>query len=201
MNFTFSAAGGAIGGERLFNSGWGGSLAMRYNLLVMDCDHKLRIIEPLAWRRFVASFLLWVFLVATTPLAPMLTVLMGMVDRSHHVALQPTVNGLQVVLRHDCPGSSTHRHGLVARALTLLAQRPSGAQPDHVIQFAACPPAEQPPAVIPASRFEETGPKFCFVSETLICSFWRTPTPAGNLRPPSQASDVLWRVRPVVLLI
>lgn len=89
-----------------------------------------------AARRTRASLLMLLYLLALTPVTAELTALIGATDRSHHVTVQQTDTGIQVVLQHDCLSRTMHQHGLVARALTLIAQRPAAGHPDHVIQFA-----------------------------------------------------------------
>jgi hypothetical protein len=174
---------------------------MSYTSLVMDYEQNLRIVEVRISRRFAAGCLLWLFLVTTTPLAPVLTTGAGLADRSHHVALQQTARGIQVVLRHECPNSPTHRHGIVARALTLMAERPVGSQPDHIIQFTASAPLEQPPAFILAPAPDEIGPHLL-----IPCSAWRSLTwlplpPAAYPRPPPLANSLPLQTRSTVLLV
>src|SRR6185436_10784128 len=96
-----------------------------------------------ALRRVGASCLVLLYLLAGTPLTLAVTTLLATSDRSHHVAVQATAEGIQLVLRHDCVNSPTHRHGIVARTLTLMAQRPVEGQPDHVIAFAASAASHQ----------------------------------------------------------
>ena len=83
------------------------------------------------------------FLLTASPLAPVFTALLAAADSDHQVTIHQTAHGVQVVLRHDCLNSPTHRHGLVAQALTLLAQRPAAGHPDHDIQFAAADTSER----------------------------------------------------------
>lgn len=89
-----------------------------------------------AAKRAGASLLLLLYLFALTPVSAEFTALIGATDRSHHVTVEQTATGIQVVLRHGCAPRMMHQHGLVARALTLLAQQPAAGHPDHVIQFA-----------------------------------------------------------------
>ncbi len=95
---------------------------------------RLEVDHAAVFRAWVGSGLLLAYLLAT-PLAPALTALLASMDRSHHIAIQQTAHGIQVVLRHDCLNSPAHRHGLAARVLTFFAQRTTPAQPDHVLQF------------------------------------------------------------------
>lgn len=90
--------------------------------------------------------LLFLYLLAATPLAPSLTALAAAADDSHHVAVTLAAQGPQVVLYHEGLGLLAHHHGPFARALTLFA-RPSGVnQPDHVIQFGGAGATDRPPA-------------------------------------------------------
>jgi len=82
-----------------------------------------------------AALLLYVC--AASPLAPSFTALLAALDTSHHVTIARGADGAQVVLRHDCASSQTHRHGAIARTLTFFAQRAGAEQADHVIQFGA----------------------------------------------------------------
>jgi hypothetical protein len=142
-----------------------------------------------------------VYLLSAMPLVPGLTALLATLDRSHHVAVQQTADGLQVVLRHDCVNAPAHRHGLVARALTLIAQRPAEGHPDHVIQFAASATSQ------PASTFTlapATGEPASILfppCEFLPCVARPAARTAVRPRPPPDASGSLLSVRSIVLLI
>ncbi|MEK7678106.1 MAG: hypothetical protein AAB676_19930, partial [Verrucomicrobiota bacterium] len=136
-----------------------------------------------------------------TPLAPALTALLALADRSHPVAVQQTARGIQVVLRHNFFNSPTHRHGMVARALTMIAERPVGSQPDHVIQFAASATSEQASALAiePAPGAPAPGlfPSYDF----LTCPARPTAVPAAHPRPPPGTSGLLLSLRSTVLVI
>jgi hypothetical protein len=154
-----------------------------------------------ASRRVTASGLLGLFLLIAMPLGPVLTVLLGMADRSHHVAIQRADGGIQVVLRHDCANSPTHRHGLVARALTLIARRPVQSQPDHVIQFLAGPTLDNEPPLISLPSADETGPQLfpaCTDLPHLACL---SATLATQPRPPPGTGGMWSNIRSVVLLL
>ena len=147
------------------------------------------------------SFLVLLGLVTATPLAPALTALLALADRSHPVAVQQTARGIQVVLRHNFFNSPTHRHGMVARALTMIAERPVGSQPDHVIQFAASATSEQASALAiePAPGAPAPGlfPSYDF----LTCPARPTAVPAAHPRPPPGTSGLLLSLRSTVLVI
>jgi hypothetical protein len=91
--------------------------------------------RPKTLRAMGAAGVMLLYLATATPLAPAVTVLLAEADCSHHVAVERSASGLQVVLRHDCPSPPTHRHTLIARALTAFARPASPSQPDHVIRF------------------------------------------------------------------
>lgn len=136
------------------------------------------------------------YLLVTTPLAPALTALLALADRSHHVAIQQTTEGVTVLLRHECANSPIHRHGIVARALTLIAQRTSQGQPDHVIQFSASAitvlVSIAPTTIEPASE----APASC---DLLICA---SPAVSPKIpRSPPDTSSSLLSTRSTVLLI
>ena len=154
-----------------------------------------------ALRRVGASCLMVLYLLAGTPLTLAVTTLLATADRSHHVAVQPTAEGIQLVLRHDCVNSSTHRHGIVARTLTLIAQGPVEGQPDHVIEFAASAVLHQAaaPAIAPAPDSSATG--LSSPCELCPCPAPLTSVPATHPRPPADASARLLSLRSTVLLI
>src|SRR5205809_2671072 len=87
--------------------------------------------------------LLFFHLITATPFTPVLTALLGAADRSHNAIVQSTNHGYQVVLRHECVNWATHRHGLIARALTVFAQRTTATRSDHVVQFANTDTSQQ----------------------------------------------------------
>ena len=76
------------------------------------------------------------YLAAYAPAGLGLAALVGSFDYNHQVQMRSGERGLALVLHHgrNCAG---HRHGVIARALTCLAQPASATDPDHVIQFAA----------------------------------------------------------------
>jgi len=80
------------------------------------------------------NWLLLLYLLTATPLAPLMVTLFAELDRDHQVELEQTAEGIQVALRHH-HSSLPHQHGWVARTVTLFAQPTSSAHPDHFIQF------------------------------------------------------------------
>src|SRR5262245_39020601 len=151
-------------------------------------------------RLAVGICLLCLFLFSTTPIAPGLTALLGLADRSHHLAVHQSTRGIQVVLQHDCPNSPTHRHGLVARALVMIAERPSGSRADHVIEFSASSTPEKASAltiaVAPGSVTAEVFPVFDLSPFSVRSAVVRTQPPH-----PPDANGFLQSVRATVLLI
>jgi hypothetical protein len=145
--------------------------------------------------------LLLLYLFTATPLAPVMFSLLAEADRSHHVAIQQTSQGLQVVLRHDRSGSASHRHGMVARALTVFAQRTAGAQSDHVIQFGSTDTVRRAPAVVAESAPEPSVSDTDVACEFLAHSFDGTFEAAAIPRPPPVRHGLLLTVLSVVLLI
>ena len=174
---------------------------MGYNSLTMQQNASafLRHLPALRW--VGGSCLVLLYLLTAIPLTPTLTALLAMADRSHQVAVQPTAHGIQVVLRHVCFNSPAHRHGLVARALTLFAQRPVEGRLDHVIQFAASPLSDQAPALILAPASDSPAPELLPPSGIQPRPSWLIAALMGPLRPPSDASGALVNVRSTVLLI
>ncbi|MFO1512651.1 MAG: hypothetical protein U1F83_07025 [Verrucomicrobiota bacterium] len=75
------------------------------------------------------------YLGAFSPLGVGAVALLGTIDPDHQAVLQPTGDGMRLVLHHqgNCIG---HHHRVVAQALTLFAQSASATDPDHVVQFA-----------------------------------------------------------------
>ena len=124
--------------------------------------------------------------------------LLGFLDRSHHVAVQQGASGLQVVLRHECFNSSTHRHGMVARALTLMSEQRSAGQPDHVIQFAGSANSEQAlalPLVTVTGSLVVPPSGFLTIAAPLITE------PMAHPRPPPGACRLLLDLRSTVILV
>lgn len=145
--------------------------------------------------------LLFLYFVAATPLAPVLITLMAGLDRSHHVAIQQTTQGLQVILRHGCRNSPSHHHGMVARALTVFAQRTTAQQSDHVIQFGALDIAQQAPAleIGPASNLPD--PDGNVAGYSVFHAAAVTLQVAASPRSPPVPTGLLFAVRSTVLLI
>ncbi len=156
---------------------------------------------PHTFRMLAGGCLALLYLLTATPVAPAITVLLAALDRSHQVAMQETANGLQVVLRHGCVNLASHRHGMVARALTLFAQQTTPSQSDHVIQFGAVDRLRQPstPIMAPVPGLElhpATVPcDFLLPAPLLTSSLVNLP------RPPPAASGLLHSLRSTVLVI
>lgn len=139
------------------------------------------------------SFVVALYLLTATPLAPMLTAFLAQADRSHHVSIQQKPGGIAVVLRHDC-FTPAHRHGFVARTLTVIAQRTTASQPNHVIQFIGCAISAE------AARAVEAAPETLTTSDILPSA--ALPTVSTKHRHlPRDASGFLWNVQSTVLLI
>ena len=152
------------------------------------------------WRRVVGSCLACLYILSAAPVAPAFIALLGSADRSHHMALQQTASGIQIVLRHDCANFFTHRHGAVARALTLLAQRPVAGQPDHVIQFGLSAIADRTLTVATVSGDKRVSK--ILLSSDFVRSFGiATAESKANPRPPPRETGSLSSVCSVVLLI
>jgi hypothetical protein len=134
-----------------------------------------------------ATGVLLLYLLTSSPLAPVFTTLIATTDRSHHVAIQQTSGGIQIVLRHDCLNSPAHRHGLAACLLTTFAQRTTASQPDHVIQFSGADAAMLTPALSVASTQDATASEVVPAPTALIQvlspvqppTAWRSP-PGAN---------------------
>lgn len=157
--------------------------------------------RPQSWRLPGGSCLLLLYLAAATPLAPALTALLAATDRDHHVAIQQTEHGLQVVLRHECSNLPSHQHGMVARVLTLFAQRTTPAQPDHVIQFGATDTVRETSSIA-------TEPESCSVAFDAFPASQAPPRvsrlnrfSAAFPRPPPAANALLLTVRSTVLIV
>jgi hypothetical protein len=140
------------------------------------------------------------YLLAVTPLSLALTALLASADRSHHLGILATPDGLQLVLRHDGATRQTHRHGVVARTLVLFAQRATVPPSDHVIQFGAAnslgQPAEATPPPLPWRLLAAVIP-----CSPLLASATLTFAPVHPPRPPPVTSELLLSLRSNVLLI
>jgi hypothetical protein len=145
--------------------------------------------------------LLLLYLFTATPLAPVVFSLFAGLDRSHHVAIQRTSIGLQVLLRHGCADLSSHRHGMLARALTVFAQRAAAPQSDHVIQFGSTDTVQQTPAFkieralnLPDSQgISPNDSAFSLGDQTFVA--------AAAPRPPPANIGLILLLRSTVLLI
>src|SRR5689334_3226943 len=154
-------------------------------------------------QRVTGAVLLLVYLVTATALAPALIALLAASDRSHQFGVQLSETGLQVVLRHECAGSLPHRHGWVARTLTLLAQPPTRSDPDHVIPFAN---ARLSPRVNVSSAGPDLGksPSYCDFGAGMGARWGgRLPDLGGRLEPcpPDGSGGSLAVLRSTVLLL
>ncbi len=164
--------------------------------------HGLTFLRHLpVWRRVGGLGLLSAFLFNATPLPAAVTALVALADKTHHAAVQQTARGVQVVLRHDCFISPVHRHGLVAQALTLIAQKPTKAQPDHLIQFAFGDQSARttPLAFLPLAP--PAAPAFFAPCDPLPASFDLKSGPQVQSGPPPPPGGWLLSLRCTVLLI
>jgi len=92
---------------------------------------------------------------------------------------------MRLVLHHDgnCSG---HRHGTVARALTMFAQPASSTNPDHVLQFSSATgfPHDSQLVVPTASQLEPTpvsfADPFSFTAAKPIQFRLSPPPPPGD---------------------
>lgn len=71
-----------------------------------------------------------------SPVGVGLAELVGKFDPNHQALVQVGARGAKLVLHHEQP-CPTHRHGLIARTLTLFAAPTRPGLPDHVLQFGA----------------------------------------------------------------
>jgi hypothetical protein len=147
------------------------------------------------------SCLLLLYLATATPIAPLAVALLARLERGHQVALQHTAQGLRVVLRHGCLDSPAHRHGLVAQALTALAQRTASPQSDHIIQFASADVVQQTPAVSMESASDSPATNEEGAADLLFHASDLTFGCVAFPRPPPVASELLLTIRSTVLLI
>lgn len=147
------------------------------------------------------SCLLLLYLVTATPIAPLTVALLARLDRDHHVALQHSAQGLQVALQHGCLDSPAHRHGLVAQALTVFAQRTASPQSDHIIQFASADVVQQTPALSIESACDSPAPNEDRVADFLFHLPDVTLGCAAFPRPPPVPSGLLLTIRSTVFLI
>lgn len=154
-----------------------------------------------ALRRVGASWLMLLCWLTGTPLVPGLTTLLAMADRGHPVAVQLAAEGIQVVLCHDCVKSPSHRHGIIAQALALIAERPAEGHPDHVIQFAASSVSQRASAFTLTQATGAPAPELVPASDLRPCPAPLASVPEGHPRPPPDASGLLPSLRSTVLLV
>ncbi len=88
-----------------------------------------------------------------TSLLPAAVALVAWADGDHRVMLVSGENGVSIVLGHGGSGAAmdpSHEHCPVSRTLMLLAEPPTTADPDHVLNFSACHPSTLCAASMPA---------------------------------------------------
>ena len=142
---------------------------------------------------------LFLFVGVSSPLGLGLAALGGSLDRSHRLSVQGDGSGLQLVLQHNrC--CAAHRHGVVARTLTLFAKPASATNPDHVIQFSA-PDRLSPQAHLSAPTPETFAQPDLALRESLL------PTPretslssAPTHHPPDQNGQLCCRCSTLLLI-
>jgi hypothetical protein len=110
-------------------------VALRPKLNSMQRSRTTASARSQGLRPVMGGCLLLLYVLAATPVATMAVALLAELDRSHHAAVRPSAQGLQVVLQHGCHNAAPHRHGLVARTLTFFARPTATPDADHVIQF------------------------------------------------------------------
>lgn len=145
--------------------------------------------------------LLLLFVLTSTPVAPVFTGFLGAVDPNHHVLIRQSPHGLQVVLRHDCFNLPAHHHGLIARALTAFALPPTARTPDHVIQFGFTESLKQTPvmAITPAPQAQmadEFPASVAWLATPRLASL-----PGAFPRPPPCAGEFALTLRSTVLIL
>lgn len=94
--------------------------------------------------RLWAAVCLAAYVGVATSLFPAAVALVAWADGDHRVMLVSGETGVSIVLRHDGAGPGTdasHVHCPVSRTLMLLAEPPTPADPDHVLNFSACHPS------------------------------------------------------------
>jgi hypothetical protein len=89
--------------------------------------------------RWLGAFVgMGLYLLASTPLTPLLTATLAWIDGGHTIALVGDGDSVRVVLGH-VKGIDrwipTHHHCLIARALVALAEPSTPRQPDHILHF------------------------------------------------------------------
>jgi len=168
----------------------------------MQLDRTTPSRRPQTFRPLGGGCLVLLYLLSVTPFTLALTALLATSDRSHHVAIQQTAIGLQLVLRHDCVNLGTHRHGMIARALTLFAQRTTtSSQSDHVIQFRVVDTMQQPSEPIIASALELQLLAALIPCDAGLCAPEMTFSLVNLPRPPPVTSGLLLILRSTVLVV
>ncbi len=78
------------------------------------------------------------YLLASTPLSPLLTATLAWIDGGHTISLVGEGESVRVVLGHVRGierWSPPHHHCLIARALVAFAEPSTPRQPDHILHF------------------------------------------------------------------
>ena len=89
------------------------------------------------WSRLTTGWCaLLLYAGACSPPGLGLAALVGALDPNHQLLIGAGERGGRLVLHHGIH-CAPHHHGLAARALTLLAQPASAANPDHILQFSS----------------------------------------------------------------
>lgn len=145
--------------------------------------------------------LLLLFVLTSTPVAPVFTGFLGALDPNHHVLIRQTAHGLQVVLRHDCFHLPSHHHGLIARALTAFARPATARNPDHVIQFGSTENVQRTPAMAITPALQAQVVDGVPVSVAWFAAPRTASFPAAFPRPPPRAGEFALTLRSTVLIL
>ena len=145
--------------------------------------------------------LLLLFVLTSTPLAPVFTGFLGALDPNHHVLIQQTPHGLQVVLRHDCFNLPAHHHGLIARALTAFAPPPTARNPDHVIQFGVTESVQRTPVMAATTANQAQVVNGFPVSVAWLAAPRLASLPTAFPRPPPFESELALTLCSTVLIL
>ena len=93
--------------------------------------------KGITWSRRTAGWCaLLLYAGACAPLGLGLAALAGSLDPNHQLLISAGDSSRRLVLHHG-NRSASHHHGFAARVLTLFAQPPNAANPDHVLQFSS----------------------------------------------------------------
>jgi len=143
------------------------------------------------------ALLVWV--AVYSPVGLGVAAAVGCLDRDHHLRIHAGEQGLQLVLHHG-PNCTAHRHGIVARALTVFAQPASATDPDHVIQFSAADNSSGP-TQLTVSRPANSELSGVVVAETFLCCARETRPSLIPTHPPPDERGQLLCLRSTLLLI